>query len=121
MIRTESRWLLGIGLVLGIILLVATMASADDHLCEIDGEAGFVTIDGSCMTPSRYDEMYSYENLSTIPSWYDPSISIAEAAGMVPDDTLASDRLLGIGLVEEPFTFKEYVVRLWTATGVNIT
>jgi hypothetical protein len=77
----------------------------DNGTCvEQNGAPGFGMPDGECITVADYDEMFSYENLSSIPSLTNPSLSIAEEAELEPDVS-ASERLLGIGLVDEPFTF----------------
>jgi len=55
-----------IAVLVGVLVLIAAPASAIS--CEVDGAHGFVTIDGSCMTLSRYTELFSYENLATVPN-----------------------------------------------------
>lgn len=75
---------------------------------EITGEPGLQNGTGECITPAEYDALFSFENLSTIPSVTDPSKSIAEEAGLVADD-VPSDRQLGVGLVEVTRTFREMV------------
>ncbi len=85
-------------------------ATFDGGLCwEADGTEGFTTPDGQCVTPADYAEMFSYENLSQIPSLTNPELSIAEEAGITPDSLPADERLLGVGLVERPATFRQLV------------
>ena len=85
-------------------------ATFDGGICwEADGTEGIAMYDGQCMTPADYDAIYSFENLSNVPSISDPSVSIAEHYEMTPDVVTPSDRPLGEGLVAEPFTFTEYV------------
>jgi len=93
----------------------------DNHICwEASGEQGIITFDGQCMTPTDYDTIYSFESLSQIPTvqacWPGTSCgpdaeTIAEAYGMVDDGVAASDRPLGVGLVEPgtETTFREKV------------
>lgn len=103
--------------VVAILIVTATPVSAleegatfyDNGTCvEVDGTPGLSAGDGSCVTVADYDEMFSFENLSTVPSIIDPSISIAEEAGLDPE-VPASLRLLGRGLVEVPRTYRELV------------
>ena len=95
------------------VALAAVPAVADDGVCEVDGEAGLSTAWGECMTPSLYDEMYSFENLSTVPSLTSDQ-SVAAEVGLVPGD-VPSERELGAGLVEETQTFVEIV--WWNVAG----
>lgn len=89
----------------------ALPAIASDSSCIGEsGSVGVTTAWGECMTPELYNERFSLENLSQIPSALDPSKSIAEEAGLT-DDGPAAERVLGTGLVEE-FTFTDFVVRL---------
>ena len=91
---------------LATVLTIATEPGAtfDGPTCwEADGTEGMSTYYGQCVTPADYDALFSYANLSTIPSAHDPSTSIAEEAGLV-DDGPASERILGVG-VAVPFTF----------------
>ena len=95
-------------------LLVAAPAMAD-NTCEVDGEAGLTTAWGECMTPSLYDELFSYDNLSGIASLTSDQ-SIAAEAGIV-DDT-PSERPVGEGLIEEGWTFVERV-QWWHDSGAQ--
>lgn len=86
-------------------------ATFDGGICwEADGTEGLAAFDGQCVTPADYAEIYSFENLDAHPSQGDPSVSIAEAAGITADSPPADERLLGVGLVEEPQTFRQIVV-----------
>lgn len=80
---------------------------------EADGTPGMARFDGTCTTAAEYDELFSVENLSTVPSALNPDISIAEEAGLVDDGVVASEKPRGVGLVEEPITFAEDVERLY--------
>jgi hypothetical protein len=95
------------------VLMMAVPAMADT--CEADGEQGLTTAWGECMTPSLYDERFSFETLDATPSVISgqEDISIAELYGVV-DDT-PTERLIGVGLVETPRTFTEIV--WWGITG----
>ena len=97
-------------IVVAVMLVAVQPAVAADGTCEVDGEVGFSTAWGECMTPSLYDERFSVENLSTIQSLTNPSESIASEVGLVPD--VPSDRPLGDGFVEETETFKEILLRV---------
>ncbi len=84
----------------------------DNGTCiEADGTEGLSAADGECVTAADYDEMFSYENLSTIPSLTQPDMSIAEEVGLEPEPA-ASERPLGSGLVEVEERFGEIVYRL---------
>lgn len=88
------------------VLLEEGVTFYDDGTCiEADGTPGLSSADGSCVTAADYDEMFSYENLSTIPSQNDSTKSVAEVYD-INLEVPASLRLLGIGLVDEPFTFR---------------
>ena len=83
-------------------------ATFDGGLCwEADGTEGLSSADGQCVTAADYDAMFSYENLSTVPSsrWGDEGKSIAEVDGVVDDGVVASERPLGDGVTAKPFTF----------------
>ncbi len=97
-----------VGAVIGLVFMLGAIA-AQAVECEVEGEIGFVTVDSTCMTPSRYDAMFSYENLSTIPLQDGSGESIAEAYGITSASAPASERLLGVGLVEEPYTFRTWL------------
>ena len=93
-------------------------ATFDGGICwEADGTEGISHYDGQCVTPADYDAMYSYENLSTVVALasattsYPDDATIAEIYGITPEDDPASDRPIGVGLVEpgEERTFKERV------------
>ena len=106
-------------LVVGL-LAVPAAASAeeatflDNGSCIEGGEIGIARFDGSCLTAAEYDELYSVENLSTIPSAYDPDVSIAEQAGLVEEyDVPASEVPRGEGLVVVETSFKEDIEILY--------
>lgn len=80
---------------------------------EADGTAGLASFDGSCVTPEDYDELYSYENLSQIPSAVNPSLSIAEVGGIVDDGVAPSQRPRHFG-GQELESFSEVVLRIFT-------
>lgn len=96
-------------------------ATFDGGICwEADGTEGITTFDGQCMTPADYDEIYSFENLDSIPHCpqdnFDCTLeeepSIAEYYEIAPpeiDPKPASERIIGEGVAAEPFTFKGYV------------
>ena len=90
----------------------------ENNTCvEADGATGFAAGDGQCITTADYDEMYSVENLSTVPSSTSKTgQSIAEEAGLVAADDggAASDRQLGEGLVEETASFRELLERIFS-------
>jgi hypothetical protein len=59
-----------ITLVLLVVALAAPAAAQTGEIqiaaptaCEVDGEAGVVAIDGSCMTPSAYADAFSNESI----------------------------------------------------------
>ena len=81
----------------------------EDGSCqEADGTPGQTQPDGQCLTIADYDEMFSYENLNTVPSIINPDLSIAEEAGLDPADvTPPSQRVLGNN-VSEPHRFVDY-------------
>lgn len=84
-------------------------ATFDGGICwEADGTEGIATIDGQCMTPADYDEMFSYENLEATPMWRNPEVSVAEAYGITPDSPKASDRAITF-MGENLGTFTEIV------------
>ena len=81
----------------------------DNGRCvEADGTEGLSAGDGQCITPADYDELFSYENLAAIEALnpHDGSTTVAEVYNIDPE-LPASLRLLGVGLVEVPFTFVE--------------
>lgn len=96
-------------LVAATVLTVAPAHAVTTCADEVTGEPGLPNGTGECITPAEYDALFSYENLSTIPSLTNPSLSIAEEAGLEPTSPAASDRPLGVGLVETTFTFRELV------------
>ncbi len=93
-----------------IVLLTMTAAHAaepvfnEDGTCTDEaGNPGVWSVTPPCYSADVYDEAFSIENLSVVygetkvETWnLDPTIQ-------------PSDRLLGVGLVREPFTFKDYV------------
>ena len=104
-------------IIIGLTALLATPALADegeitfngDGTCvEADGTLGLSTFDDLCITAADYDLIFGYENLSTIPSHVFPTRSVAEVYN-IDSDVPASLRLLGIGVVDEPFTYWETV------------
>ena len=105
-----KRLIIAAALIVGM-LPTAALATEDISvgcLDEVTGEAGLRNATGECITPAEYDALFSFENLSTIPSIIDPTVSIAEEAGLVDDGVPASERILGAG-VSDPFTFREVV------------
>lgn len=80
----------------------------EDNSCkEADGTPGVSSGDGQCVTIEDYDYLHSYEYLDSVPSIINPDVSIAEEAGLDPnDDTLPSERILGDG-VSEPHSFAD--------------
>lgn len=91
-----------------VLALAAPAFAATGCIDEVTGEPGLPSIDG-CITPAEYDEMFSYENLSTVPSLSPLYETVAEAYNITPESPVARDRLIGVGLVEVPFTFKDAV------------
>jgi hypothetical protein len=86
----------------------------DNNTCvEADGATGFAGGDGQCVTAADYDVLYGFENLSVQPDTTNPEQSIAETYGLVDDGVSASDRKLGVGLVDEPFTVNERLEELF--------
>ncbi len=79
----------------------------EDGTCtDAEGNPGVWSVGPPCYTAEVYDEAFSVENLAevygdeTVDSWeLDPVI-------------LPSDRLLGVGIVREPFTFRDYVAAI---------
>jgi len=58
-------------------------ATFDGGICwEADGTEGLSAPDGQCITPADYDEMFSVENLSTVPLHADPTVTVADAYGV---------------------------------------
>ena len=80
--------------------------------CEVDGEQGIEMYDGTCMTPSLYDETFGAEALAEVPSLAIPEQSVAEVYNL-QSAPVASQRLIGVGLVEEPFTFVEFINKIY--------
>ena len=131
--QIRPRWSLGIGLVLGIILLVTSAAGATDDVAfiedgvtfyhdgtcvEADGDVGLWSFTPPCFTTDVYDEVFSAENLATVPSWFDPDVSVAEAVGLVGDTTPASDRPRAF-MGEVLPTFREVIEQV--ALTIHIT
>lgn len=79
----------------------------DGSCVEADGAVGVSMIDGTCSTIADYNELFSYENLAATPSAIDPSVSIADEAGLVDDVVPPALRVLGEG-VSEPHQFVDY-------------
>ena len=71
---------------------------------EADGTQGLSQADGECITPADYDILFGFENLSTVPLLYDPSVTVAAQYDIGPEAP-ASTRLIGVGLVAEPTTY----------------
>ena len=128
MTHTQIKWIQRALVILTAVLIVLEIElepgvtwNHDHGICVEDatGEEGIITFDGQCMTPTDYDEIFSYENLDTIPDCpmektdctLEEYPSIAENYGVTPDDDPASDRPLGEGLVEPgtETSFKEKV------------
>jgi hypothetical protein len=97
-----------------IILLLAAPAAATEDIStpcadEITGEPGLQMATGECITPAEYDIIFGYENLAATPSYTVEGKSVAEVYGITPDDGPASQRPLGDGVTDEPFTFARTV------------
>lgn len=70
-----------------------TAPTVDDGTCTDDnGEPGLYNGAGECITEAEYDKRFGYDNLATIPSYADPTRSIAEVHGITPHDDPASHR-----------------------------
>ena len=88
-------------------------ATFDGGVCwESDGTAGIAMLDGSCVTPADYDELYSYETLEDTASRTQPTLSVAAEAGVDPEPR-ASVRPRFFGGVEYP----SYAVYVTDAHG----
>ncbi len=101
-----------------LLVLLAQAANATDHgpvdltgQCadEVTGEPGLQMLTGECITPAEYDIIFSVEALTLVESHTHPGQSVAEVAGLLEDTTPASDRLLGVGLVDQPVSFRTLV------------
>ena len=81
----------------------------EDGTCvEAGGAPGLSTFDGQCVTEADYDIIFGYENLASVSSLVDPSRSVVEVRhidSVIP----ASLRLVGVGVLDEPFTFRALV------------
>ena len=81
----------------------------DDGGCfEADGTFGISTAWGECVTPADYAERFSFEALSEVDSATGAG-SVAEVYNLEPS-TPANERLIGVGIIDNPFTFDEYVM-----------
>lgn len=90
---------------IALLLAVALCGTADDP--------GITMYDGTCMTVSRYNATFSYENLSNVESQAFPGQSVAEVYGLDPDDTTEpADRPLGGGVSARMTTFRLWLSRL---------
>ena len=101
-----------------LLVLIAQAANATDHgpvdltgQCadEVTGEPGLLMLTGECITPAEYDIIFSVEALAQVPHPHYPGQSVAEVAGLIGDPTPASERLLGVGLVDQPASFRQLV------------
>ena len=99
-------------------MTLANFALATELCTSESGEQGFVMIDGTCMTPSLYDERFSAEALAEVPSLADPDQSVAEVYEITPASAPASAREIGDGLVTQTFTFDEFVANLWAVAVI---
>ena len=77
-----------------------------DGTCTDEGVGGFYTVDLICVTPAVYDALFSYDALENVESQNFPGRSVADVYGYVPG-VAASDRLLGVGLVASPSSFRQ--------------
>jgi len=109
--------------VLAIVIILVTIANPaqadeivleegaifDGGICwEADGTEGIAALDGSCVTPADYDELFSYEALTAVEVHGPDSRSVAEVYGITADSPAASVRVRVFMGVSEP-TFAEYV------------
>lgn len=90
------------------LLLVLNLAGTP---CGTPDDPGFVMFDGTCMTVSRYNDMFSPESLAVVPSLVDPTRSVADVYA-VPA-TPAATRQIGQGVLVDTFTFVEFVASHW--------
>ena len=94
-------------LVLAAATLAVVATAAPAYGCD-----GYETIDG-CITIERYNDLYSYEKLATVPSLVDPSRSVADVYGIVDDGVEPVDRPRSFGGEELP-TIREVIAgKLW--------
>lgn len=98
------------GIVIGAALFAfAGVALADENICVDDtGAEGIVILTGECVTPAVYDDWFSFENLSKVPTLI--GASVAEVYVIEPAP-VASVRPRVFQGAPEP-TFVEYVAYL---------
>ena len=79
---------------------------------EADGTPGLSQMDGACVTAADYDEMFSYENLSTVETFdpFDGDTTVAEKYSIEPESR-ASERPRSFA-GEQLDTFVGVVLRL---------
>lgn len=106
-----------IGILAAIVLTAAAVqaveleegATFEGGVCwEADGTEGVAALDGQCVTPADYDELYSYEALAATPLHGNTGQTVAEAYGITEDSPKASVRARSFMGSVEP-TFVEYV------------
>ena len=110
-----SSTLISIMLIVGL----AAPASADtfnpDGTCVTDaGDPGFWSADETCITAQVFDEVMSAEALSEVPSLTIDGASVTEVYDL-QDTPVASERPLGVGLVDDPVSYKQLL------SGVQVT
>ena len=90
-----------------VILAMLMIAATDDGSCVEDGEPGLYNGAGECITAAEYDILFGYDNLSTVLTQnpFDGATTVAEVANIHPHSKSASQRLIGVGLIETPTTF----------------
>jgi hypothetical protein len=72
-----------------------------DLSCTVDGEHGIRGATGECWTASLYDQVFSAENLATVPHQADPTRSVADVYGL----TTQADLELAPSLRPRVFTY----------------
>jgi hypothetical protein len=87
-------------------------AHGDGTCTEADGSKGLTQGDGECITAADYDVMFGIENLSTIPSLIDPSLSVTDVWDLDPT-IKPTDRVLGVGLVDVLATYPAILDGAW--------
>ncbi len=92
-------------------LVAALLAGTVSTVLANDDCNGIIMYDGVCMTVDLYNETFSFENLSTVPSLAFPDLSVAEVYDIVNDGIEAADRPRTFQGVPQP-TFRDYVFTL---------
>jgi hypothetical protein len=93
-------------LIIALLLGGGAVYNEDGTCTDAEGNPGVWSVTPPCYTAEVYDEAFSVENLAEVygdekvETWnLDPTIQ-------------PSERLLGVGLVREPFTFRDYVAAI---------